>query len=144
MFYTYVLLDPRYPGNFNYQNISIDYKPFYIGKGMKNRISRHLCKHNVKKSTHQYRTINKLLKLGLSPISIIIFNNLTEEEAFIKEIELISFYKRKIDGGILCNHTLGGEGISGFKMSPDTIKKLKLIRSGKMGILSKSSKIIYQ
>ena len=37
MFYVYCYLDPRFPGKFKYGEIEFDYKPFYIGKGKKNK-----------------------------------------------------------------------------------------------------------
>lgn len=34
-FYVYVYLDPRNPGKYNYDDLSFDYEPIYIGKGKK-------------------------------------------------------------------------------------------------------------
>lgn len=64
-----------------------DGTPYYIGKG---------------KGSRAYR--NKKAKVS------ILHENLTEKEAWDLEIELIAKFKRKADGGILINKTLGGNG----------------------------------
>lgn len=55
----------------------------------------------------------------------IMFSGLTEREAFAKEVELIS----EIEG--LCNHTKGGEGISGYSHTPQTRAKLSEAHKGR-------------
>jgi hypothetical protein len=64
-----------------------DGTPYYIGKG---------------KGLRAYR--NKKARVS------ILHENLTEKEAWNLEMELIAKYKRKVDGGILINKTLGGNG----------------------------------
>lgn len=75
----------------------------YIGKGKKQRLledtSRNTYWHNLKN------------KYG-EPIRGIVNDNLTEEEAFQDEINLIALYKTL--GVKLCNITNGGEGCSGY------------------------------
>ena len=72
--------------------------PYYIGKGKGRRA--------FAKGRHRSRPID--------PSNIVIIaDNLTEDEAFALEIKKISEYGRKIDGGILNNISLGGEGVSG-------------------------------
>ena len=69
----------------------------------------------------------------------IIMDNLTEEEAFLKEIEFIELYGRKDLGtGTLCNMTYGGEGPSGRKHSEES--KLKMSESHKGKVLSEVTK----
>ena len=62
---------------------------------------------------------------------IILFGNLTPDEAFEKEQELISFYKSNSkEYGY--NHSIGGEvGSLGHKMSEDAKKKLSVANKGK-------------
>ena len=75
--------------------------PYYIGKC---KGKRAFCKHyNI--TTPKNKQFIEILK-----------NNLTEQEAFDLEMELISKYGRKdLNTGILLNRTNGGDGISGHK-----------------------------
>jgi len=74
---------------------------FYIGIGKteKRAYSKHArnkyWNHIVNKTEYQVK---------------ILYTDLTWKEACKKEIELINQYKRKIEGGILVNLTLGGDG----------------------------------
>lgn len=54
----------------------------------------------------------------------IVLDDLTWEEACKKEKEFIKLYGRKKSGGTLCNLTDGGEGILGYKHSPQSLAKL--------------------
>jgi|694.fasta_scaffold00227_53 hypothetical protein len=84
-----------------------DGTPYYIGKGQGNRA---WCKR-------RFRPVES------SRISIL-FENLSESEAFDEEIRLIQFYGRKDLGtGILRNKTDGGEGVSGYKYTPEALDK---------------------
>lgn len=76
---------------------------FYVGKGKLDR-----CLHRKDRSQWWYNTVNK------HGYYIIIDEiNLTEEQAFAREKELVSIYGRKQYGGLLINLTDGGEGVSG-------------------------------
>lgn len=85
----------------------------YIGKGKNNR-----CKHHQQVAYGKKRTrfLNKLRQLNDAgtPATIeLIIENLTEQQAFAKEIEFIKLYGRKADEtGTLYNLTEGGEGCS--------------------------------
>lgn len=58
----------------------------------------------------------------------ILFENLTEQEAKDKEIELIAFYKSNEFG--CYNMTNGGDGILGLKFSEDTLTHMSKIKKG--------------
>ena len=58
----------------------------------------------------------------------ILFDEIEYDYAKIKEIEFISLYKRKIDGGTLCNITLGGEGALGIKHTEEAKRKISKAR----------------
>ena len=70
------------------------YTPYYIGKGCGRR-----CYDGRGKNCVPPKDRSRI---------VIVKDNLTEEEAFILEEKLISFWGRKCDGGILLNISLGG------------------------------------
>jgi hypothetical protein len=110
-----------------YQYLTEDGQPYYIGKGSGRRV------HSPHTSTQ------------LPPIErrVIVQDNLTNNEAKALEVELISTYKRKIDGGILDNIKINqwacavgwthseetkrkiSEGNLGKKRSPEQLKNYK-------------------
>jgi hypothetical protein len=96
-----------------------DNKPFYVGKGKGRRAwslaGRSTYWNNVK-SKHGYNVE-------------IVFENLTEEEAFQCEID--SILEFKYFGFDLVNFTNGGEGTSGVKQSSETIAKRVSKNTGK-------------
>lgn len=78
-FYVYIYLDPRKPGKFKYIDYSFDFEPFYVGKGTKSRIIRHL--REVDRNPLKVNKISKIKRDGYTPIIIKLVNNLTDEEA---------------------------------------------------------------
>jgi uncharacterized protein YxeA len=132
-FYVYVFLDPRKPSQFNYNGYELTYEPFYVGKGKNKRCYNHLREWSLKHKTLKNNKIKSLLKLGLTPIIVKLFLNLSEVEAFSKEKEIIKFIGRFDLGlGPLLNMTDGGEGNSGIILTDETkekiSKKLKSLR----------------
>lgn len=77
---------------------------FYIGKGSTDRAFKgkrnKFCEDM--KNTHNYKIE-------------IIYDNLSEQEAFEKEIETIKYVKENFPNYRLTNQTFGGEGSSGYK-----------------------------
>jgi hypothetical protein len=87
-----------------------DGTPYYIGKGTGQRI-------NESKS--------RCLKLPPKDQRKVLVGGLTEAEAFEYEIALIHCLGRKDQGtGCLRNLTDGGEGVSGYVHTPETLAKL--------------------
>ena len=87
---------------YTYAYLREDGTPYYIGKGK----GRRMCQQN----NHAVRVPNKNSILILK-------DNLTEEEAFLHEVYMISVLGRKDLGtGILRNLTEGGEGFSSATM----------------------------
>jgi len=90
-----------------------DGRPFYVGKGSENRakdLDRNQLHANIKNKHGMVRKI--------------VFETYSEQEAFVKEIELIQELKTHVDfgeGG--ANFTLGGEGVSGYKYSEEQKEK---------------------
>lgn len=128
IYYVYAILDTRKPGKYDYGNVKFEYQPFYIGKGKEKRCYCHLRENNTTKKCH---TIKKIIReTQREPIIIKIYENLSEKESLIKEVDLIKRIGRDDLGlGCLTNLTDGGEGLSGVihsKARNDKIsKKLK-------------------
>lgn len=111
-------------------------KPFYIGKGRGPRAYRHTCMCRAsKRRTHFYKKLNKLLEMGVKPQIVLLQENMSESAAFELEKWLITFFKRRCDGGCLCNHTLGGDGGAGYKRrTPVTLQERENRRNAQLGI----------
>ena len=119
-FYIYVYMDPRKPGKYKYGEYVFDHCPFYIGKGHSKRLYRHIKSYNLRYNMPKHSKIKKLIKLGYRPIILKYLKNLTEQEAFDYEIDMIKIIGRRDKKlGPLSNLTDGGEGISGFVMSEE-------------------------
>jgi hypothetical protein len=129
-YYVYILLDDRKEGSFCNNYCELNYQPFYIGKGdrsTKNKHERHLTHYkdvllgNKGSDINPYKTsvIKKLFRLGYEPNFKIVFESDDENEAFKIEKELIEFYGRNIDGGVLTNITIGGSGGDTFTNNPN-------------------------
>ena len=96
-----------------------DRSPYYIGKGTGKRAWSN-SRRKVSPPADKSRIV--LLK-----------ENLSEQEAFDHEIELIKFHGRKDNGtGILRNLTDGGEGKSGYNTSDETKEKIRESELGKI------------
>jgi len=121
-FYTYIFLDPRKPGLYNYENYSFQFEPLYIGKGNGRRISRHFSNlnpkhdHNKLKSRKLKKILKNLSKEDFKKNYIIkIKENATEKEAFELETKLILLIGRiDLKTGPLANLTNGGDGPAGI------------------------------
>jgi hypothetical protein len=123
--YVYVILDPTNEGDFTYGNLKFDYQPFYIGRGIKDRLST----TKIISRSNAYKK-NKLISLknkGVDPILLILESNLTFEESIEREIILIKQIGRKDKGiGPLTNLTDGGDGRTNGKNSPESIEKARV------------------
>ncbi len=128
MFYVYALLDSSISGNFTYGKYTFDYEPFYIGKGTKNRLKETL----YDKSSFKKNKIGKLKRNNIKIISLIINDNLLNEESILLEKELINIIGRRNLGlGPLVNLTDGGDGRINSRHSDYTKSKISKSRKGK-------------
>ncbi len=96
---------------YTYAYLREDRTPYYIGKGSNGRA---------------YSNCNRYIQVPKDKDRILFLKqNLTEEEAFKHEKYMISILGRKDLGtGILRNLTEGGDGVSGYRHSEETKKKL--------------------
>lgn len=126
-FYVYVFLDQRHSGKWVYKNIVFNFKPFYVGIGVKYRITSHFTPTNLKKKSIKNNIIKSIMNdINELPIFYKIFENLTEKEASKIEIDIIkSFGKIKNKTGILSNITDGGDGINGYSHTDDYKNSLR-------------------
>lgn len=90
---------------------------FYVGKGTGKRAWSHKGR-----SLHWHNVVKK------HGICVEIWNTFTDEtEAFQNEIDLIA----KMKGWMpLTNKTYGGEGVSGYRYSPDQIERCRVQNTG--------------
>ena len=100
-----------------YKYVTDDGIPYYIGKGSGKRINRHHTKTQLPPPDRR----------------IIIEDNLTNEQAKMLEGQLISEYKRKIDGGLLDNIKINQWAChTGWKHSDDAKQKISTGNKGKI------------
>ena len=99
-----------------YQYLSENGLPYYVGKGCGRRM-------HVQHSHTELPPIER---------RIIVKENLSNEQAKVLEIELISKYGRKVDGGILDNIKINQWACyTGWKHSEQTKQKISLANTGK-------------
>jgi len=111
-YYVYVYLNTLNPGKFDYEDISFEYEPFYIGKGKDDRMYHHLnkVKNSSKyKPNEKFNIIENCIKSKNDPIIVKLFDNLTEDHSLIKENEIIKKIGRfDLNKGPLTNRNDGG------------------------------------
>jgi len=130
MFYVYILCDPRKPGTYKYGEKVFFHEPFYVGKGKGTRCYDHFRDRNKDKLFKSNKIIKIYKETGKKPIIYMPFKNISEQEAFDKEIELINLIGRyDLKLGPLTNLTDGGEGNS--NRSEETKKKISNSTKGK-------------
>ncbi|MEN6290852.1 MAG: hypothetical protein ABFD07_02400, partial [Methanobacterium sp.] len=120
-FYIYAFLNGSIPATgseeWQLKDSSLPFQPFYVGKGTNGRIYEHFRPSNLQTETPFYRKLRKLIRENSFDDTLHIvklYENLTEEEAWKKEFELINYWGRKTkknEGwGILYNIADGGAG----------------------------------
>lgn len=97
----------------------------YIGitkQKLSDRVTNHFCDS---RRNYNYPFGNALRKYGKEIIWEVLFEVDSYEDAKIKEVELIKEYNTLTPNGY--NATVGGEGVSGFKKTPEQVAKMKLL-----------------
>lgn len=121
-YFVYMLCDPRKP-DAKYES---GFEPFYIGKGSGRRISDHFREaRDTTKNSPKLNKIRKIQSEGLEPIAYIISCNLSNDDALLLEIKMISLFGRKdTNAGPLLNLTDGGDGTIHIKIKQSTKNKI--------------------
>jgi hypothetical protein len=96
--------------------------PFYIGIG-KNTSRAYSITHRNKHWTSIARNTSYEVE--------VLFDGIDYEFAKEKEKEFIDLYKRKEDGGTLCNITKGGDGVLGLRHDEEARRKMGEPNKGK-------------
>ena len=115
-FYVYLLCRP-------------DERPCYVGKGRGDRWRRHEMKGRHT-NLHLERIILAAKQDGASLPKLKLACDLTEQEAFDLERDMIRLVGRETDGGPLVNLTDGGDGPAGYRPSKELIARQVAARSG--------------
>jgi len=100
----------------------------YIGKGLRKRplVHERMSRKGTHYNNHLMNVINKDLRNGYGPPAIIIIKgNLSENEAFILEKQLIAEIGRSdLKTGPLLNKSDGGDGPSGHLPPPEAVERI--------------------
>lgn len=123
VYYVYVYLDPRKPGDYKYDEFEFNFEPFYVGKGTKSRLLRHLKETN--RNPIKIAKISKIRSEGALPIILKVIDKVSNEESLEIEKRLIKKIGRYCKGtGPLTNYTEGGETYLDYKHQEEYLKKL--------------------
>lgn len=129
VFYVYMFLDPREPGEWEYKGLRFKHRPFYAGKGRDDRINRHFYPDSLSKQNIKNQFLGQISKVGLEVIQVKLYENLPDQESKNIEIDIISHFGRiDLKTGILANMTAGGDGLINFVIRESTREKLKAPR----------------
>lgn len=110
-------------------------QPFYIGKGNGDRAKTHLyeTKEN-NENIFKFNKIQKIRKDGFEPFIKYHTKDISENDAYDLEAQLIKEYGRKIDGGILTNICLDNRppDLTGRPVSEQTKQKIGDAQRGEL------------
>lgn len=111
-----------------YKHIRLDTNEvFYVGVGSNKKKSIYYRAHRKDGRNSLWTNIVNKVSYRIE----ILVENITKEEAWAKEIELIAYYKRRCDGGTLANLSLGGGGPLGVQSIPNRVTKPNRRNTGK-------------
>jgi group I intron endonuclease len=97
--------------------------PFYVGIGVDTK--------RAYSKTHRNSHWKSIVSSCDYDVHVL-FDDVDYEFAKQKEMEFIEIYKRKSDGGTLCNITLGGDGVLGIVHTEEAKEKMGAPNKGKV------------
>lgn len=107
-------------------------EPFYVGKGQRDRELYHLTQECLANdcNLHKVNTVKKIVKRGLTPVIIRVFESDIESLAYAEEKRLIALFgRRDLKTGVLTNLTDGGEGKVGYVTPEETKNRISRARA---------------
>lgn len=108
--YIYALLDPRKPVNIVYNDILLEYEPFYIGIGIDKRMFTHGSPSDCRNNNIKVNIIKAIRREGFNLLRIKLYSGLSRCKAKQEEIDAIKFFGRIIErNGCLSNISEGGD-----------------------------------
>lgn len=144
-FYVYVLLDQRFPGEYNFKNYLFNYKPYYVGKGKNDRVRKHFWglkptleetrKHNHDNNYCISETFSIWNELNEYPYFVIIEYFTDQKDALLKEKELI------LNIGQIINSTGPLTNINSVNNYSWDLASLEILPSYKDYLIKRSEKI---
>lgn len=128
--YVYIYLNNLKPERWMWRDFVFDFQPFYVGRGINDRIDDHLKTNTRADGSHKSNTINAIINEGgEDPIRYKLYVDLNYDESLDIEAEIISFFGRRNNKtGILCNLTDGGDGAKGWFAKKETREKMSRAR----------------
>lgn len=106
-----------------------DGRIFYIGKGQRHRWDDHVKGASAGKFGYRFHIIRDMQARGVEMPRIKLHEGLTESIAHEYEVALIKAIGR-YPLGPLVNLTDGGEGMTGFKHTPETLAMMSVVHRG--------------
>jgi hypothetical protein len=136
-YFVYVYLNTLKPGKFEYENLSFDFEPFYVGKGLGKRDLYHLNKvknKNKYKNSQKFKIIEDIISNNYEPKIIKIFENCEEKDSLLLEKEtILKIGRLDINRGPLTNLNDGGlKPQDNYKHSKETKLKLSEIQRNRI------------
>lgn len=123
VYYVYMLLDIRFPGDYQYGRYRFKYRPLYCGMGYGNRSHTHAkqaVKPTAAKTQKNIRIRNILKETGKPPAIRYMKEGLLQQEAFDLECKLVQLIGRhNLRTGPLTNLSDGGEGQKNIVHTPE-------------------------
>lgn len=121
-YYIYVLMDSSKKGEYIYDDIKLEYEPFYVGKGTDQRFKISIFSTY---NSYKFNKIKSLKKKGIEIISYKLYDGLDNIESLeLEKIIIKKIGRRDLRLGPLTNLTDGGDGRLTSPHTDETKRKI--------------------